>query len=283
MWYDFKIMELKHFLNGDFVTESNLLISPRDLGFTRGYAVFDFFRTYNRLPFHITSHIDRLFRSAHAIELDIPWSKEEIETWVMQTIDENRHVGDVALRIIISGGIPVKGIQVQKPSIVMIVDEAITFPEDLYTNGISVTLKEFRKFLPEAKTTHYIQPIIDLKERSQEPFDEVLYHSNNLLREGAFSNVFVVHNGTIATPKANLLPGITRAIVLNELGSGKSVEERDITLEELASADEVFLTVSGKGVVPVTRIDGVVVGSGSVGEYTKTIHAEYREYLKNVQ
>lgn len=276
-------MELKHFLNGEFVTESNLLISPRDLGFTRGYAVFDFLRTYNQIPFHLTRHISRLFRSARAIDLDIPWSEEEIATWVKKTIQINTHVGDIALRVIISGGIPVRGIQAQNPTILIIVDEAITFPEEMYARGISVILREYRKFLPEAKTTHYIQSIIDLKEHDQKQYDEVLYYSDNSLREGAFSNVFIVSNQTIATPEANILPGVTRSVVLEELTFGKRIEKREVSLDELTNADEVFLTVSGKGVVPVTHINGNSVGSGSVGTVTKALRNEYLQYIKEMR
>lgn len=276
-------MELKHFLNGDFIAEHNLLISPRDLGFTRGYAVFDFLRTYNQIPFHLTRHINRLFRSARAIDLDIPWSEEQVATWVKQTIQANAHVSDIALRIIISGGVPVRGIQAQNPTILIVVDEAITFPEEMYARGISVILKEYRKFLPEAKTTHYIQSIIDLKEHDQKQYDEVLYYSDNLLREGAFSNVFIVSNQTIATPEANILPGVTRAVVLEELTFGKQIEKRDVSLDELTNADEVFLTLSGKGIVPITRIDGKPVRSGSVGTVTRVLRDEYLQYMKEMR
>jgi branched-chain amino acid aminotransferase len=71
-----------HFLNGKFVTEDKLLISPRDLGFIRGYAVADFLVTRNKKLFKLSEHINRLFNSAEIIGLQIPWNKEQIIKWV---------------------------------------------------------------------------------------------------------------------------------------------------------------------------------------------------------
>ncbi|MGH7245823.1 MAG: aminotransferase class IV, partial [Candidatus Levyibacteriota bacterium] len=77
---------LVHFLNGKFVSEGELLISPRDLGFSRGYAVADFLVTHNHQPFKLPEHVDRLLHSAEVIGLQIPWTKTQIETWIKETL-----------------------------------------------------------------------------------------------------------------------------------------------------------------------------------------------------
>ncbi len=80
-----------HFLNGKLVQEKDLLISPRDLGFARGYAVFDFLITYGGRPFMLERHIERLLQSAKLISLPVPWSKKQIVDWVKKTVAQNRN------------------------------------------------------------------------------------------------------------------------------------------------------------------------------------------------
>lgn len=87
--YTFHMNNFIHFLNGKFVTEDKLLISPRDLGFARGYAIHDFIVTYNHQPFKLSEHVDRLFKSAEIIGLRIPWSKAQIIAWIQETLDKN--------------------------------------------------------------------------------------------------------------------------------------------------------------------------------------------------
>ena len=94
--------KLIHFLNGKFVTDDELLISPRDLGFVRGYAVADFIVTYNHQPFKLSEHVDRLFKSAEIIGLQIPWSKEQISLWVKETLDKNDKDTEKTIKIVLS-------------------------------------------------------------------------------------------------------------------------------------------------------------------------------------
>ena len=90
-----------HFVNGKFVTEKDLVLPVRDLGFTRGFAVFDFFITYGKKPFMLSRHIDRLFNSAKLINLATPWTKEEVSGLVLETLNKNEG-GEKAVKIIIS-------------------------------------------------------------------------------------------------------------------------------------------------------------------------------------
>src|SRR4051812_33765658 len=114
--------KLIHFLNGKFVTEDELLISPRDLGFVRGYAVADFLVTYKNHPFKLSEHIDRLFKSAEIIGLQIPWSKAQVATWVKETLDKNDKDTEKTIKIIVSGGSSHSMHQSDVPTIVMIVN-----------------------------------------------------------------------------------------------------------------------------------------------------------------
>jgi branched-chain amino acid aminotransferase len=130
--------ECVHFLNGDLILEKELSISPRDLGFSRGYAVFDFLKTYpHHRPFKLKEHIDRLFNSAGLIGLQIPWSKEQVQDWVLKTLEANKAEGEKFIKIIISGGVS-NTMLPGDPTIVILVDKATEYPREQYEKGVGV-------------------------------------------------------------------------------------------------------------------------------------------------
>lgn len=275
-------MNKRHFLNGKFVSEEDLLISPRDLGFTRGYAVFDFFRTYrDHRPFMLDRHIDRLFNSANKIDLSIPWPKDQIKEWIFKTISLSKFKGELVVRIIISGGISNSLEPAEFPSIVIIVDEAIIFPESTYLQGIKVITAEYQRYNADSKTTHYIEAIRKMKIANDEDAEEILYHSNGLILEGAFSNFFAVIDNKLVTSKSGILEGITRQILLENLKLDIPISVENFSIEKLCDASEAFLSVSGKGIIPVVKIDNQEVGNGKVGNVTKEVLKQFADFIKS--
>lgn len=278
---DIIIMKYVHFLNGQFVDEGSLVISARDLGYARGYAIFEFMMTYNDRPFMLEKHMDRLFRSCEAISLDLPWSKEQISDWVLQTLDANKSIEDEkVIRVTISGG-PSFGLSPAKvPTIVIVVDARIPCPSEDYANGVHVLLSEFERYVPQAKTNNYIEAVRQFRAASAE-IDEIIYHSEGMMREGTRSNLFAVINGSLVTPKTGVLEGITRDIILNKLSLSIQAEARDFSVEDLLGASEVFITATGKEIMPVTKIDNVPVGDGSVGYITKEVAMAFRNFFES--
>lgn len=268
-------MKKIHFLNGKFIEEKDLKVSARDLGFSRGFAVFAFFITYNGKPFMSWQQVDRLFKSASLINLKIPYSKGQMHDWALQTLAKNNDGTEKAVRIIVSGGVSDSVFSERKdPTLIIQIDERPYLPKDCYENGINAMTVRYLRYTPGAKTNHYIEAAKHRDAVKANSAIEIIYYNDDGVTEGCVSNVFAVIGGKLVTPKSNILPGITRAILLEHM----DIEERNFTIEELRKATEVFVTSSNKEVLPVTRIDGIPVGNGSVGAITKEAMFQFKQF-----
>jgi len=274
-------MKNVHFLNGKLVKEDDLLISPRDLGYSRGYAVFEFMMISKGRLFMLEKHIDRLYRSCQEILLDLPWPKEQIADWAIQTLKANEPIeGEKVMRITISGGPSLTFSPAKIPTIVIMVDSRIPCPPEDYANGVHVLLSEFQRYEPQAKTNNYIEAVRQFRS-IRNNIDEVFYHSEGMVREGTKCNIFAVINGFLVTPKTGILEGVTRDIIINELQLSVRAEARDFSVQELLGASEVFTTATGKMIMPVTKLNNVPVGDGSVGPITKEIMSKFLSFFES--
>ncbi|MCB9798561.1 aminotransferase class IV [Candidatus Nomurabacteria bacterium] len=231
--------------------------------------------TTSERPFMLQRHIDRLFQSCRSIDLKLPWSKEQVAQWVLQTFEANTEIeGEKVMRLIVSGGPTWTLKPADIPTIVIMVESRIKCSPQNYKNGVHVLLSEFQRYEPEAKTTNYIQAIRELGAISND-IDEVIYHSQGLVREGTRSNIFAVINGSLITPRTKVLEGITRGIILNDLPLSFHVKAKDFSVTEFQTASEVFITATSKNIMPVTKISGKPVGDGVVGPMTNEIMKEF--------
>lgn len=226
-------------------------------------------------------HLDRLFSSCQAISLNIPWSKGQLAAWIQQTVDANaQNKEDVVLRIIISGGSSATLALAKLPTIIIIVEARMLCPQDDYLNGVRVLLTEFERYEPRAKTTNYVQAV-RLMNAAPSNVDEIIYHSDNIVREGTRSNVFALIDGVLTTPKTAILGGVTRSVILHDLELSVEAKVRDFTVQELLSASEVFITATGKEVMPVTKINDTLVGDGTVGKVTKEVMTKFKNFFES--
>lgn len=271
-------MQNIHFLNGKFVGEEELLISPRDLGYTRGYAVFDFLRTYNGKPFHLSEHIERLLNSAKLIDLKIPYTKQEIEKLVLETLNKNNKDTEKAIKIIASGGISSKMTQVNSPTFMIWIDGLAPVPQEYYENGVGIITVKYKRYIPEAKTNNYIEGVKQTQIAENVGALEPVYFDDDGLYESSNSNIFIIKDGKIYTPKNYALSGITRKVLIEILKSEFTVEEKNLKIEDLLGADEAFLTGSAKEILPIVKIDEKVLASGKVGENTKKVLEIWNRY-----
>lgn len=266
-----------HFLNGKFVKEEELVLPVRDLGFTRGYAVFDFLITYpTQRPFMLSRHIDRLYRSAEIVGITVPYTKEEMSELVLKTLAENPG-GEKAIKILVSGGVAHSLLPSSEPSVVITIDPLNPLPEELYEKGAGIITVKHSRYAPSAKTTHYIEGVKGVKAAHKVGAIEPVYYDDNRIFEGCASNIFALIDGTLMTPKSGILEGITRSVLLEILKLDVPVEVADFSREDLQDADEVFLTASNKEVLPITHIDSKPVGAGAVGAVTKDVMKQFRE------
>ncbi|MEN9558240.1 MAG: hypothetical protein RL141_609 [Candidatus Parcubacteria bacterium] len=275
------MMTPKHFLNGQFVEEAALMIPVRDLGFTRGYAIFDFLVTYGGRPFMLDRHVARLFHSAEAIGLLMPWSQAQVRAWVEQTLQVNAEIpGEKGVRMIVSGGASHSLVPQGEPTMIILADPRVFPRPEEYQNGIGIITVHHTRYTPDAKTNNYIEAVKQAQAARAIGATEPVYYNEHQVFEGAVSNVFVVAGGRVLTPKSNILTGVTRDVLLEVLSLDMPVVVEDFSIETLRAADEIFLTGSNKEVMPVTRIDGAPVGSGVVGAVAKEALKQFRAYVE---
>ncbi|WP_373498376.1 aminotransferase class IV [Desulfococcus sp.] len=263
-----------YYVDGEFVAEDRAAISVNDLGVIRGYGVFDFMRTYKMRPFFLEDHIRRLETSARLIELAMPRTRREIFGITMETLSRNRgHMTEAAVRIVITGGVSPDGITPPSAArLLVMVTPHHPCPAEWYRDGAAVITTPDERYLPGAKSTHYIPAILALSRAHRQGAMESLYvDRTHRLLEGTTSNVFAFIGERLVTPGASILPGITRQVVMALAGIEFNVEVRDIHRDEIRVMDEVFITSSNKEVVPVVSLDGLTVGDGSPGPRTRRI------------
>lgn len=264
------------YVNGRWVHPDEASISINDVGLLRAYSVFESLRTYDRRPFHLEEHLNRLDHSAELIELDIPWPRGQIADVVREVIGRNPYL-HAAIRILVTGGVSEDGIL---PSGAQTLAVLITpLPErdmERFARGYKLITTRLQRVAPEAKTTSYVAAVRALKEAARQGAEDALFvNEQGQVLESTRSNFFIFEGDTLVTPREEVLIGITRNVVL-ELARGRfQVEERPILLAELAEADEAFVTASSKEIVPVVQIDDLVIGNGKPGPRTTELEQRF--------
>jgi len=288
--------ELQIFLDGHLVPAREAKVSVYDHGFLYGDGVFEGIRVYNRRIFRHDAHLERLYRSAKAILLAPPLSKEEMKRATEQTVAANK-IENGYIRAIFSRGVGDLGLDPRKcpkPTTVIIADNISLYPAEMYENGMEVVTVSTRRnrpdvLSPQIKSLNYLNNIMAKIECIRAGVPEcIMLNSSGLVSECSADNIFILHedlrgNRELRTPpiSAGALEGITRDAVM-ELGEkiGLKVAEKDLTLFDLYNAREMFLTGTGAEVVPVTCIDQREIGDGKPGQTTKQLMSAYVE-LRN--
>lgn len=268
-------------LNGKIISLNKARISPNDIGILRGYAVFDFLRTYNGKPFLLKEHFSRLQKSAGELNLKIPYSESIIEKIIKTLLIKNK-IKEAGIRIIVTGGITENSMSCgPAPTIFILTEKLKKLPENIYSNGAKIITFEYQRDIPEAKTTDYLTAVKLQPIREKNNAIEVLYTKNGLILECATSNFFIFKKNTLITPKNNVLIGTTRNFAIELAKKAKfQIEEHDLPLKELKSADETFITATTKEIVPITRINDQEIGNGKVGKNTKIL---MELFIKNTE
>ncbi len=266
----------KAYYNGKIIPEDEVKINFNDLGFARGYGVFDGMRTVKGHPFLLKAHFKRLQNSAKLLNIDFKLFLPEFIEIVNKLLSLNQNIfpgEDVVIRTTVTGGVSSNGLKMNgKPTVLITINDLslVTPDKELYKTGAKIITIDFQRIMPEAKTTNYLTAILHQKDKEKAEAIEIVYYHNNLLLEGATSNIFIIKDGEFSTPGKNVLSGTMRNLLVKLLSEkGEKVEKRDIDFKELFEADEVFLTGTFKGVLPIVQVDDKMIGDGQVGEKTK--------------
>lgn len=274
-------MKAVYYVDGTFVAEDAAVLPVGDLAILRGYGVFDFLRTYGGRPFHLDAHIRRLQNSAQLIQLSCPWSRAELSEIVHETMRRNDYT-ESNIRLLITGGDSDDSITPgSSPRLLVMVTPVKKFPSQWYKDGVQIITSDISRYIPGAKSIDYIRAIIALNSaRAAGAIESVYVDGNGQVLEGTTSNLFAVSEGQLITPSVDILPGVTRDVILELTAAEFKPELRLIQKKDILAADELFLTSSNKEVLPVTRVDGVTIESGRPGAVTKRIMQLFSAYTK---
>lgn len=258
---------LIYYVDGKFVPAEKAVIPVDDLALLRGIGVFDLLRTYNGKPYFLDAHIDRLENSAQKIDLALPWTHDEIKDVVKATLAKN-DIPEANVRIVVTGGSSTDFMTpAGPPRLLVLVSPIPKLPDSWYTDGVKIISWEVERTIPGAKSIDYISASLALKKAAAQGAIEALYiDRNGLALECTTSNVFAFTGETLITPGRGILSGVTRKVVLELAERLFPIDIRDISRSELVAADEVFITGTGKGLVPVVQVDEDTIGDGRPGK-----------------
>lgn len=289
-------------IQGEILPAESATVNAMDHGFLYGDSVYETIRTFEKIPFLLGRHLDRLQRSLGKIFLEMPCSRDELERQIQKTIDEIPIDTDLIMRIVVSRGVGPIGLDIgtcSQPRYMIYAMELTpdSIPEeadpDRGGGGVHIVVSKVRRNSPRAldpciKSGNFLNNILAFKEaRDARAHDAVLCTSDGYLAECTTANIFLVKDGFIWTPRAwGILDGITRAVLFEEAESaGIPIGETDIPPEALFNADEVFITSSVKGVVPVCLANGRGIGpegdsGGARGPITRQLQRLYQERME---
>jgi branched-chain amino acid aminotransferase len=275
-------------IDGLIVSPDRAVLSVFDRGFLYGDSVYEVMRTYDGVVFALREHMERLFRSARQVFIDIPVSEEQLTSEVLQ-VAAALPGPSLSVRVHVTRGEGPLGhdfAAVHDPKRVIIAVPMHPPSDEDYRRGIAVALFRTQRTVDNtpaagAKVANYLVSLLALREAHATGAKEaIIVDGRGRVLEGATSNVFVVRGGELVTPPESegILSGITRSYLLRAAASiGISVRETSLTRGDLVDADEVFLSSTSREVLPVTTVDGSLIAAGQVGPVTRSIHRAFRK------
>lgn len=284
-------MSLKIWIDGELVDKSQARLSVYDHGLLYGDGVFEGLRVYNGRVFEADAHIRRLFASAQAIKLKIPYSHGELVNAMNLTVAQNGFK-DCYIRLVVTRGAGYLGLNPNKcdrPCVFIIADTIELYPAEMYRNGMSIITASVIRNHPNAlspriKSLNYLNNILAKIEAVQAGVPEALMlNSAGNVAECTGDNIFIVQDGLVLTPTTSdgILEGITRKVVLDLCRKHQiRCMEKTLQRHDVYIADECFLTGSAAEVVPVTKIDGRPIGHGQVGPITRRLMELFHAHVR---
>lgn len=276
---------MKVFLNGKIIAAGDAKISPLDRSFLFGDGAYEVVPFFNRKPFEMLAHLERLQKTLDGIALANPYNINEWQKIINEVVATSE-TADLALYLQVSRGEYEKRDHVF-PAIttptVFIAPFAMSRPTaKMLSEGAEViTTEDKRWFFCNYKTTSLLGNVLARNLSAQAGAIETLLFRDGYLSEGSATNAFVVKNGEILiVPDTHLiLKGITYSVVEKLVHKNKlPFQKRPVSKDEVFNADEIWLTSSTKMVLPITKIDGKAVGNGKVGEVFKKTNQLIWEY-----
>jgi branched-chain amino acid aminotransferase len=278
-------------INGELYNQDNAKISVFDRGFLYGDSVYEATRTYNRKPFRIERHLDRLFKSAAQISLVPTLTIEEILYEVERTINA-AFSDDLSLRIVLTRGdnedLGLDPNLAQKNNLIIFCKPINPNPQSWLTEGVKMVF--FQKITSATsalpKTGNYKENMLAYK-KAQEAgaFDALMINPEGFVTEGTTSNAWLLKEGTLFTSALSdgVLEGLTRQTLFEMAQKGKlccPLREKSLTPKDFLAADEVFITSTSRNLVPVTFLEEKPIGTGKPGPLTLKLLEDYKKFVE---
>lgn len=263
------------FVNNQFLEEDKATLQVGDLAIQRGYGIFDFFRTSNNIPLFLNDYLDRFFSSATMMRLQPVKSREELTVIIYELIKRN-NLDESGIKIILTGGDSPDGYNMATPNLIILEQKLPVTPPDKFRNGIKIITYEYQRDLPEIKSINYLMGVWLQQKVNDQQAEDVLYHKQGVVSEFPRSNIFIVtHDKEIVTPSNNILHGITRKKLLELAAAKYKVAVREVTIEEVKNAAEVFMTSTTKRLLSISQVDDTIIGNGIAGEITLLLSKDF--------
>ncbi|MGB9612760.1 MAG: aminotransferase class IV [Candidatus Margulisiibacteriota bacterium] len=280
--------QTKAYINGRTLSLTEAKISVLDRGFLYGDGVFESLRTFNRKPFLLDEHLKRLLSGAKTLKISHPYSLSFLKSAVFKTLAAN-NFKEYYIKIILTRG-EAKGHGLNfsnstgKPNLIILVEKLKEYSKTIYRYGWKAIISTIvRPNTPTSriKSLCYLDNALAkeeaIKHKAQEAF--MLDEAGRVV-EGTISNIFIVKSNIIYTPPLDepILSGVTRAFVL-KLSKRLSlrVAEKPFFPKDLYHCDECFITFSGAGIVPITKIEEKKIGNGQCGPITNKLIVLYQK------
>jgi branched-chain amino acid aminotransferase len=283
------------YVNGRVTGEADAVVPVFDHGFLYGEGVYEVCRTYGGRVRLLPRHLARLRASAGLIALPVPFDDAALGARIDETLTAaglkpwQDGVPDAYVRLLLTRGVGELSYDPRAcptPSLVIIARPHIPPPARVYEAGVEVALVDIERnrreaLNPQIKSNNLLNNALAMQQAlARGAFEAVMRNHEGHLAECSQSNLFVITDGRVRTPPIGegLLPGITRAFVL-ELCSALGIAAEQCVLDDegLFHADEAFLTSTTREIVPIVRVDGRAIGSGSPGPVTQRLLDTFRQ------
>jgi branched-chain amino acid aminotransferase len=278
----------KVFLNDGLVDADKASVSVSDGGFLYGAGLFETMRCNNGVVFCLDEHLDRLFASAEKLSVFNSYDKKYITDAVYSLLKANNLI-DARIRLTLTSGTVSASEQERKSTLLIAATALQDYPVQYYEKGVMVVISPYRQNTAEAvcghKTTSYFSRLLALQDAHRKGAAEAVWFTGgNLLAEGCISNVFLVRTSVIYTPLLStpVLPGIASKTVCKiAVENGIELIEKDLSIDDLLGADEIFLTNVIMKVMPVIAVEKHTTGGGRVGPVAKRLIRLFDEFIKS--
>ena len=285
--------DIKIYIDGNFFPRSEAKISVMDSGYLLGDGVWEGIRLHKNIFIHLDEHLDRLYKGASSIAMDIYLTKDEMKLALKKTIETNNMHSDVHIRLIVSRGLKLTPYQhpkvtVGKPTIVIIPEYKIpsnTIKLHGITLGTVKTIRDHRVQDPRINSLSKHNCIAACIEADQLGVDEgLMLDQNGYVATCNSTNFFIVCDNEVWTSTGEYcLNGVTRGNIIKICKTHDvKVFEKNFILDDVYKAEEVFVTGTFAGVIPVKSVDGLNIGDGKRGPLTKKLQEWYAYNIEKI-